>query len=72
MDKVLEMRFRNEASNLVTIRVPNVVEPYDPALISLVMDELIAKNIFDGSASILVSKDSARVVSRDVEDISIL
>lgn len=67
MTETLELRFRNDESRLVTIRVPDPRDDLDAPAISAVMDAILANNIFTGSALNLVEKDSARIVTREEE-----
>lgn len=67
MTETLELRFRNDESRLVTIRVLNPKSDLDAPTISAVMDAIMEKNIFTGSAMNLEKKDSARIVTREEE-----
>ncbi|MDQ0338523.1 hypothetical protein J2S00_001309 [Caldalkalibacillus uzonensis] len=71
MAKTLELIFENMEGRVVRLTLESPVEPADPALISQVMDEIIAKNVFDSSGGDLVQKRGARLVERYVEDIEL-
>lgn len=69
--KKLELKFNNEEGKIVTISLDNPVEPADPVAVSTAMDQIIAQNLFFSSGGDLVSKASARIVDRLVEDIQL-
>lgn len=69
--RTLEMRFTTQFDRLVTIRVPNAREELTAGEVASVMDLLLDKNIFDGSAAMLAAKHSARVVTRSIDEIAI-
>lgn len=69
--KKLELKFENEDGKVVTYSLDNPTEPVDPAAIDAAMDEILSQNVFATSGGNLVTKKSARVVERIVEDIEI-
>ena len=69
--KRLELLFKNESSNTVTISLDEPIEPVDPAAVSAAMDEVLAQNVFATAGGELVSKHGARVVERNVTEIEI-
>lgn len=69
--RVLEMRFNNAAGRLVTVRVADVVDPYTGAEASLLMDDIITRNVFTSTGGDLVVKDSARIVVTDVSELEL-
>lgn len=71
-DRNLEMRFKNAENRTVTVRVPNPRTDVTGEEISAVMDDILTHNILSGSAHTILTKMSARIVSRDVEDINIM
>jgi uncharacterized protein YggL (DUF469 family) len=71
MAKKLELIFKNELGRNVTISLDNPIEPVNPALVSQVMDQVVAENAFVSSGGSLVSKFAARIVERNVDDIQI-
>jgi hypothetical protein len=71
MAKKLELQFLNSENKTVTISLDAPVEPADPALINQAMDEIISQNIFTSSGGDLVAKKGARIVERNVEEITL-
>ncbi|MGI6514435.1 MAG: DUF2922 domain-containing protein [Syntrophomonadaceae bacterium] len=71
MARVLEMRFNNAAGRLVTIKVPDVLDSYSGADASLLMDNILARNIFTSNGGDLITKDSARIVVTDVIELEL-
>ncbi len=71
MARVLELRFNNAAGRLVTIKVPDVIESYSAADALLLMDNIIARNIFTSTGGDLITKESARIVVTDVTELDI-
>lgn len=69
--KVLELKFRNTDDKIVTLSLDAPVEPVDPALINTVMDTIVTENAFISSGGDLVKKESARIVERQVTDITL-
>lgn len=69
--KRLELRFVNADGKTVTYSLDNPVEPADPEVISGAMDDIIEQNAFTSSGGDLVSKHSARLVERNVEEIEL-
>lgn len=62
MAQRLDMRFRNAAGRIVTVRVPDPRTDLTADQVGQVMDLVIAKNVFDTSGGDLVAKVDARVV----------
>jgi Protein of unknown function (DUF2922) len=71
MAKKLELQFLNSENKTVIISLDAPVEPADPALINQAMDEIISQNIFTSSGGDLVAKKGARIVERNVEEITL-
>ncbi|WP_096435803.1 DUF2922 domain-containing protein [Alteribacter populi] len=71
MSKRLELLFSNDEGRSVTIALDDPVEPADNQAISEAMDEVLTQNVFTSSGGKLVSKRSARIVERNVEEIDI-
>lgn len=71
MARVLEMRFNNQAGRSVTVRVPDVVDPYTGAEASLLMDNILTRNVFTSTGGELVAKGSARIVVTDISDLEL-
>ncbi|TYO92799.1 DUF2922 domain-containing protein [Desulfallas thermosapovorans] len=64
MAKYLEMLFRNQAGQLVTISVIDPRPDITPGEVEAVMDTIIAQNIFTSPGGDLVAKVQARVIER--------
>lgn len=62
MAQRLDMRFRNAAGRIATVRVPNPRADLTAQQVGQVMDTIIAKNVFQTSGGDLVAKVDARVV----------
>lgn len=71
MARVLEMRFNNESGRSVTVRVPDVVDPFTGAEASLLMDNILTRNVFTSTGGELVAKASARIVVTDISDLEL-
>ena len=65
MAKTLEMVFRTNAGNEVSVNLPDPKEDLTLAQAQTVMDDMIAKNIFVIKGSALAEKVEARVRSSD-------
>ena len=64
MAAYLEMLFRNQAGQLVTISVIDPRPDITPGEVEVVMDIIIAQNIFTSPGGDLVAKVQARVIER--------
>jgi hypothetical protein len=64
MATYLEMLFRNQAGQLVTISVIDPRPDITPGEVEVVMDIIIAQNIFTSPGGDLVAKVQARVIER--------
>lgn len=71
MSKRLELIFKNDGNRNVTISLDDPVEPIDAEAVSSVMDTIIQNNVFASEYGYLVSKQAARVVERNVDEIEI-
>lgn len=69
--RVLELRFKNAAGRNATVRVPDVKDPYTGAEASLLMDNILDKNIFVTTGGEYVAKDSARIIVTDITDLEL-
>ncbi|WP_042221508.1 DUF2922 domain-containing protein [Oceanobacillus manasiensis] len=69
--KKLELKFTNFDGKTVTYSLDQPVEPVDPVTVNAAMDEIIAQNAFTSRGGDIVSKKSARVVDRTVEEIDL-
>ena len=66
MTKTIELHFINSEGKVGKLSVDNPKEPIDPAATKLVMDTIIAANIFAGSNLTFVSAKEARLVEHNV------
>ena len=60
--KILRMVFANEGGNNVTFSLRNPKDPITAAEVQAVMDNIIAKNVFNSTGGDLVSKVRAEIV----------
>ena len=70
--KTLELKFENADGKTVTYSLEKPVEPVDPAAVTAAMDTIIVENAFTSSGGNLITKKSARVVERNVQDIELV
>lgn len=66
MTKTLEMVFRNENGNTVTLAVPDPKDALTRAQVETVMQNIIAKNVFTSRGGELKQIADVRLRSRDV------
>ncbi|WP_281657906.1 DUF2922 domain-containing protein [Halobacillus sp. Cin3] len=69
--KKLELKFLNEEKRTVTISLDDPLEPVDPAAVNAAMDEILVQDCFTSTGGSLVSKKEARIVERNVFDITL-
>lgn len=72
MAKTLEMVFVNAAGDKVTLRLADPRDDIQETEVRTVMDQVVAKNIFNSAGGSLVGVAGARIVSRDVAELDIL
>lgn len=72
MTKNLELIFLNEAGAKVTLRVADPKENLQAAQVKTAMEQIISSNVFTSSGGDLVSALGARVVNRDVVEMTIV
>ncbi len=70
--RVLEMTFVTALSQKSTMNVTNVKDPFSGAEAAALMDAIIAANIFTTDTGVLASKSSARIITTDTADLSLL
>ena len=70
MTKVLEMHFRNETGKEVTILVNNPKDGLTAAAVTVVMQNIITKNLFSTTSGDLVQIVSAERRSTDVAELA--
>lgn len=69
--KKIELFFENEEGQTVKYTLDKPIEPVDSALVSTVMDDIIAQNAFESKGGDLVHKKSARIVENIIDEIEI-
>lgn len=69
--KTLEFTFQNSLGKTVRMSLNDPVEPVDTTAVNAVMDAAIAKNIFELSGGELTAKLGARLIERNVTDITL-
>lgn len=69
METTLQLVFRNEEGGLFTINLAFPKANLNEAEVTGVMDDIIAKNIFESTGGSLDSKVRARLVSREVQEL---
>lgn len=70
MEQFLQLVFRNQEGTLFTLQLGFPRENLTEADVTLVMDQVIAKNIFQSTGGALVEKVRARLTSREIQDIA--
>lgn len=68
----LQLRFQNEEGRMVSFTLDAPKEPVDVSEVNEAMDEILDTNAFTSTGGDLVSKHSARIVERTVDEIAIL
>lgn len=72
IQRTLEMDFATELNRSQRLRVYDARQDLTATDVSTAMNNIIAKNIFNGSGGELTGKVAARVVTRDVEEITLV
>lgn len=72
MSTKLEMSFKNAQENKSTISIDNPRADLTDAEVKTVMQDIIAKNIFNSTGGDLVSINSARIVSTTIDELAVL
>jgi len=65
----LQMVFRNEEGRIVTVSLPDPIEPLDSMEVQQVMEDIIEKDVFTSPGGNLTEVVAARLVARQVTDI---
>jgi hypothetical protein len=68
--KTLQLQFLNQENKTVTISIDNPIEPVDTVALNTAMDSILSANVFTSAGGDLVSKKGARVVERNVADVT--
>jgi len=71
MAKTLELQFLNTVGKTVKISVDSPVEPVDQIALNTAMDQILAANIFISTDGEFVSKKGARIIDRNVTEITL-
>lgn len=71
MAKTLELLFLNEEGKTVKVNVDSPIDPVDQLAISTAMDQIITANVFISNGGNLIAKEGARIVDRNVTEISL-
>lgn len=69
--RVLELTFSTELNKNHTIRVNNARTDLTASEALAVMDDIVSRNIFSGPGGQITGKVSARIVTRQVEDLNL-
>jgi hypothetical protein len=72
IQKTLEMDFATELNRTHRIRIYDVRDDLTAAEISAAMDQIITTNLFNGSGGELTGKVTARIITKETEDIDVL
>ncbi|MBL4935014.1 DUF2922 domain-containing protein [Clostridium sp. YIM B02515] len=68
-DKSLIMTFLNEEGTRANVTLPDVKDNISQQEVSVVMDTIIAGNIFSSTGGNLIAKHSAQITERNVTDL---
>ncbi|PLR69448.1 DUF2922 domain-containing protein [Bacillus sp. UMB0893] len=71
MSKILELQFLNAEGKQVKINIDSPKEPLAESEISSAMDMILSSNAFTSAGGDFISKKGARVVERNVTDLTI-
>ena len=66
MEKTLELIFKNMAGKNAKISVKDPKEDLTPQEVQAVMDDIIAKNIFETSGGDMVEVGGARLIQKEI------
>ncbi|ERI92289.1 hypothetical protein HMPREF1982_02546 [Clostridiales bacterium oral taxon 876 str. F0540] len=68
-DKSLIMTFLNEEGTKTNITLPGVKENISQQEVAVVMDTIIAGNIFSSTGGNLITKHSAQITEKNITDL---
>jgi hypothetical protein len=71
MAKTLELHFLNTEGKTVKVNIDSPKDPVDQLALSTAMDQILASNIFITTGGDFVSKKGARMVDRNVTEITL-
>lgn len=69
--ETLVLIFANQSGSTVRLSISNVKEGLSNAEVKAAMENIITKNIFDSTGGDLITADSAELVTRSVQVISV-
>ena len=72
IQRTLEMDFATELNRTHRLRVYDARQDLTSTEIASVMDNIVAKNIFNGSGGELTGKVNARIVTKETEDFALV
>lgn len=72
MQKTLEMSFATEGNKSHLIRVYDAREDVTGLEVATVMDNIVTSNIFSGTGGEIIGKVSARIVTRETQDLALV
>ena len=72
MAKTIELHFTNSFGKITKLSVDNPIEPIDPVAVKLVMDQIVAANVFGGTNGDLVAAAEARLVEHNVTEYELI
>lgn len=72
MTKTLELQFLNSTGKTVKITIDSPIEPVDQATLNAAMDSILAANIFVSKEGDFTTKKGARIIERNVTDITLM
>lgn len=70
-DRSLVMTFLNQQGVRATLSLPGVREDITEQEVSVVMDSIVARNLFNSAGGDLIAKHSAQVTERQVTDLAV-
>jgi hypothetical protein len=70
-DKSLVMTFLNQLGARANVTLPGVRDDITEQEVSVVMDSIVSRNIFESSGGDLVVKHSAQITERNVTDLDV-
>ncbi|MFC7393111.1 DUF2922 domain-containing protein [Scopulibacillus cellulosilyticus] len=69
--KTLDLLFENVKGDTVRISLDDPIDPINPVSVNAAMDTIIQAGAFTSSGGDLVKKKGARVIERNINDISL-
>lgn len=72
MAKTIELHFTSSLGKISKLVVDNPKEPIDQAAVKLVMEQIIAANVFGGTGGEFVAVSEARLVEHNVTEYELI